>query len=379
MKDKFNKFYENSYIDVSDKSTPELVVTIVKDITETLNENIDFVTNIYENKPKIYIGFINKGDIGASVVIDENEYYIAIHFATFYILHRLFNRMLCDPLIMPEIGNISKEVAKPTYNPNTLHAQHVHLGIDADEAFPVDQHRRDIATFLTALALQFICMHEIGHIANGHLLFKKSINGQLKWLELTLSDVDERVISPIHSQVLEWDADRFALLQSFALIMRGHDNNTLFGERRVEVFKDLKSVIHLWYFAIRSTFRLFGFKSHDIERLKEYSHPPSGLRSHMLSAAMYYIIHNHQGFKRFDELFKKEINDIIGKASIDVELSFMKISLSKEAVNEGRDAMLFGMEQGEHNRLLLSTWNEVRALIQPYAMRSLPPEITSIG
>ncbi len=156
---------------------------------------------------------------------------------------------------------------------------------DAGEAFnPI---RPRLARALFDVAADFLLMHEVGHIRNGHVALLQQRAGARPFRELPYEEADKLEIP--EAQALEFDADGFAIQKVFERVQKENP----FIEFSKGLFKDHRLAedgVHTasWYFswfAVYSVFRLFD-EAMEISEIPLRMQPPAALRQACLLPAV---------------------------------------------------------------------------------------------
>jgi hypothetical protein len=137
---------------------------------------------------------------------------------------------------------------------------------------------------LESTARQFLILHELAHIVNGHLDIYSTANSGFVIAEAA-SD-SHIVISAMDSQAFEINADSTAAVIAFESAIRVHleARNPVPSEgvKRVEqidvFYRNCELAIRLYFFAVAQLFILLGPRIDDPEKLETLSHPPAFLR-----------------------------------------------------------------------------------------------------
>lgn len=162
---------------------------------------------------------------------------------------------------------------------------------------------------LDSTALEWLVLHELGHIVNGHLALGKTVNGVTYILEYDLeADRNEN----ISHQALEMDADCFANLFCLqgALTRRLSIDQIDTGDEGKRVEKRLQSYV----FAVLAIIRGFDYAPFEIETLFDSDHPPGGVRMGYLLAQM--LMMEKEGKIDFGGVNVKEAT---GKTAVSLE------------------------------------------------------------
>lgn len=117
--------------------------------------------------------------------------------------------------------------------------------------------RRTLVNVLTIMAIEFIILHELGHIYNGHLEFDSV--SRLRRMLLHEGNLESRTI--------EMDADAYATTRSFSKYLQ----QNIESEMKIIASNKL-DMLRFWVFATHSFFFLFEqtFLNYDEMHLEDY-------------------------------------------------------------------------------------------------------------
>ncbi|MEJ6981576.1 hypothetical protein WG906_14005 [Pedobacter sp. P351] len=320
--------------------------------------------------PDVFIAFIDNGVLNAAVTKNADKYFIGINIGTFFLLNDIFFRMLSNRHVLTDFGDCSKESeGNKIFNPQITDVDILFSAKEPSEKItPKDIKRFYLAQLLSSLAMKFLFLHEYAHIIYGHLDFYIDSTKACTLVELLYSENnnDLKRIEPLISQTLEMDADCFAVniaMQDILFITR---NTSLIKEQISFFYNDLSTSLRIWLFAVYSLFRLFGASTPKETDLKRLSHPPPGIRQHIIFATMHTIFQSKP-----ETNILQDIPTICVNTLQEVEEAFQQISYS--SLNS--DAIRFAYKQSsfEHVSFLLQHWNTVRPLLEKYAYANLAP------
>lgn len=157
--------------------------------------------------------------------------------------------------------------------------------LDAGEAFnPI---RPRLARALFDVAADFLLMHEVGHIRNGHVALLQQRAGARPFRELPYEEADKLEIP--EAQALEFDADGFAIQKVFERVQK--ENPFIeFSQGLLKDHRLAEDGVHTasWYFswfAVYSVFRLFD-EAMEISEIPLRMQPPAALRQACLLPAV---------------------------------------------------------------------------------------------
>ncbi|MBT1699272.1 hypothetical protein KK083_20410 [Fulvivirgaceae bacterium PWU4] len=191
----------------------------------------------------------------------SGNYFINISDGTHHILHELYNRLLSNPTILPQFGDISKEVT--AVNPIKGYFLNALVMVEESERrgglyWPRDEMRRRYAIFLSNLALDWIFEHELAHITNGHVDYEIANYGVCRIQENGTVGLQSQHL--LDRQTMEMDADGAAFGNCCGVLIRAsiHPQLKNMSEFSQIVFGDVYRLLGDFYFALLNLFRLFG-------------------------------------------------------------------------------------------------------------------------
>lgn len=331
--------------------------------------NLDiWIKTKYKDIPPIYCNFINNTYFNACARKVNNAYFIGINIGAYYLLNDIFSRMLSCPTILEEFGDSSKEIKpRPLFNAQITDLTTLLNSKEEDVLInlPKDHQRLYFSQFLTSTAMKFLFLHEYGHIANGHLDLKFSLDKSTSFYEINNFKHTD-TISALDLQTLEMDADCYAVCKGIIEILDLNKNCDSISEPFIkDFFGSLDKCIYLWVFAVYTFFRIFGFRKCSVCELESYTHPPIGLRQHFVITTL------DAFFDKNKIAFRSELLETWKKTIIGVEKAFEEISEQGYDVSQFRFAMK--NEVFEHGRKIMRNWNNIRPMLQNYAFCELAP------
>lgn len=336
----------------------------------------DFINeNLALKLPFPVLHIIENPRFGAVAAVSEGQYFIGINIGTFLILQSLFDRMCASKSILPQFGEADGELDTVRINDPA----HFDLFALEEQLFPGDSipiprtaSRRQLSDLLVTFALRQIVMHEYAHIVNGHLDFLDRIHHQSFLDESETSNQDTKhPLDPLTSQTIEYDADTFATWRGMQRILNWVEGYASAPEELKPFIKNRNEALYLWCFSIYGMLRLFGKIPPTIEALDRSSHPPFALRQ---STNIRAILHKIYPIETIDDVTDEYIDlDLaLHKSAADLERAFREISGSPQDAS----AFKFVLENDEFTNQLsryLRHWAVVRPLLEPFALRPLPP------
>jgi hypothetical protein len=353
------------------------------------------ITSAYSSIPDIKIGLIDAPLVGASVNRYKGSYYIAMYKGTYIILQSMFARILTLNNSFVNYGKAHEEEPSKLYNPHIRNIEQLRL---QDVYLPdiKDIDRAELSVFLTFLAMRYLILHETGHILNGHLDLKCKITSSMNWTDLLSNSSDTNSLSPIHSQVLEYDADAFAANASLRYVMQIFYEQTPESEAFLKYYRNeyfvnkfsnykFEQIVFLHTFACLCTFRLFTDLPVSQEKLSKLKYCPPIIRmlqyfTHTVEQLLSHIQNVSDDHRRSIETGPTSALDdnaaiinITAAAGRELDEAFVNMS-EKEGIEEtGLANLPFAYGQKEHLGILDAQWNEVRELLLPFAHIPIAP------
>lgn len=135
-----------------------------------------------------------------------------------------------------------------------------------------------LAEYIAMLAVKFIINHEIGHILNGHLLYRSSCGEQK--VEFHMTDSGDSPLNKIDLQCMEIDADSFAVCELMSCI----EKELIYDQCLLEIVESIDDIYKIAGCSIQCVFYLIG-KLQDkwiVDTPECYSHPPVLTRVNLL-------------------------------------------------------------------------------------------------
>ncbi len=195
-----------------------------------------------------------------------NQYLICLNYGLFANLHACFMALLTHPAILPEIGDVTQELARFDWAESGLFDLTIGAGYKhqsrADNQLPIwiypqTEERRMYAMLLANLAIEYITCHELAHILCGHIDYFKEQSSILGFhhnrTAIIRSELPGWTISLSPKKLVEYDADYssgYLLTEHFATNQRsilGHYAGLL--ERH--------DLWYAWFFSLLVLFHLF--------------------------------------------------------------------------------------------------------------------------
>jgi len=368
IKDRFDQIFakqNGSFYDLNRMNGMAREKAIYQEVLTNCEDYIKELLAQYENPPKVYIAFIDNPLLGAAVGKEGDDYFIGLYNGSIMILHGLFGRMLCSPRVLPLLGDVSKETEQKINNPYIISAE---VLIDTiynypeQKRFPKDEDRRNGVILLAHLAMQFLALHELGHIVRGHLDYKLNNGQSTSHEDTTIHMVKIGGQSGLHSQGMEFDADYYATHNSMAFHSRSFQGIELPLDNQM-------GIIGLWVFAVCSLFRVFGLIPNDAVQLNNYSHSPMGMRMYMLLSNYANRLQEESEIFFGRRLNKEEISKYIQNCLLDVETGFREIGDDEGTLQTGFNSFIFAAQHLAHSDKVMEAFDDIWHEIEVFMLK----------
>lgn len=140
---------------------------------------------------------------------------------------------------------------------------------------PSDNRRRIIAEALFSYFIFFVLLHEIGHLNQGN---EDSV--------YEIDDMHESNPDLLKRQVLEMDADKYAVHELGKHIMTAFENRDLISEANAIFFETKLNTIRYLIFVILTTFYIFSANKNFEKYTLSLKHPHPSLRSNYCAVTL---------------------------------------------------------------------------------------------
>lgn len=216
-----------------------------------------------------------------------------------------------------------------------------------------DPHHSSNWGTLSGIAFQWLVLHELGHIKNGHLrLGTQAAFGAVAFEKMERSHAFDRNIT-MHA--LEMDADMIASMETIVLLLTTDYSSTT----AARVLSSAQSKATAFLLSIYALTRALDAHDWSIERLFHFTHPPALVRVDSIVG---------WGFEWFPKFPQSEIDHVwwtetFGACALAVE----------EAISADRAELLKALqyyegESVEYARKLLGRWAKIRPYLLPHLL-----------
>lgn len=297
--------------------------------------------------PPIFFDWIQVPFIQGFAKQYRDRFFIGVSNATYYLTSLLFNRMLSFKAVFPMLGNSSLEV-----DPGLI------LGWKANayEMFhkgyvpvnPKCRTRAVYASHLRFLAIEFLMLHELGHIAIGSTEMRNPSDKRSKY-------------------AIEFYCDRFAVVTQLSdILQRCADPTKIEPPEFRSFYADRVQAVFDWTFAISTLIRAWGDDSQPGTDLMRGEYPTWRSRQYNITHCFLTILgHVNTSIQGDCEAAMKDAMNA-------VEGGFTIITC-ESARTEGLERIMYD-DGFDHFKEIAFHWRDhVRDRLQPFAYVTLPP------
>ena len=315
---------------------------------------------------EVEFAYINNPTLNAQVklFVLEDKAYIGLNVGSAFTMFNYFFQALSHPDLFVNIGDSKSEEYKKkkiqgvTFNFNSDGASNLTYanGQPMIEYFPNDPIRLNYARLLSLHTIIFLIEHEIAHLLNGHLELRSQRKGK-------------NGLDSFSEQVLEWDADSWAMSQGVGRIIKHTSQMPHELPEPVRwIYSSFDNDISAWLFSINSLFLLNSSIPFDLDKLEFYDHPPAPLSASFVSS----VTLEYLSVNSTDEYVRKYHEMNLGA---DVIMQCLETLLVLTGNSIYREEIKKAVSEPALNHLnrLISRWKEMRPLLEPFAyVRKLP-------
>jgi hypothetical protein len=238
----------------------------------------------------VHFDYVENTAINAVAFEADGHEFVGVWVGAMASIYSFFGCMLANRNLLPDIGVVSAEIE---FEPKVDDAEWL-LRI------PKDPARKAYAHLLSTIAVEFLFQHELGHLMNGHVRLLNKLKGINYVVEFEARP--SQVLSNLDLQMLEMDADSFAVGQGMATVLgRLHEQGKVFPADWRQWYENPRHALFTWLFSVYSLFRLLYRGPVNLDDLEAAGHPPPGIRISMVGAC----IHEFLRVKGLDNLMKE--------------------------------------------------------------------------
>ncbi|OJJ12943.1 hypothetical protein BKI51_02435 [Alphaproteobacteria bacterium AO1-B] len=212
------------------------LASIIKHLREMPGRHSEDLDNTF----RVSLGFVEDVRPNALANKHGNVHIAAVHTGLAMVIMEFAWFCLAQADVFPEIGDPSQETSPKSkaglppglsvliQTVQSDGAQDAHINAPI---IPRDPHRHAAAHYLALLMMRFVWLHEIGHGGLGHIDYLQSFNANSEGKSLGLNELSLNELVSIHPRIdgrvlqcLEFEADSWALYQSFLVQHAGQEN-----------------------------------------------------------------------------------------------------------------------------------------------------------
>jgi hypothetical protein len=234
-------------------------------------------------RPNIYFDFVDDDmRFNAVAIVLDGDYFILVNAGAIMAIPALFRNLFSLPHFARQIGDPSREQEPPS-RPTGASAPDASVtqGMPHPERLPKCPVRCKAAGRFSQTAMNFLLLHELGHIRNGHLLyFFSGAAGQLTEAEaFPRGQVDHL---PRHT--LENDADSHAIAHGVNEAI-GFTGSTRSDDRKLSkaLYATPETSLLAYLLPIYALFRCFGGRPWTADTIWSGTHPPAAMRQYLIA------------------------------------------------------------------------------------------------
>ena len=331
-------------------SPPDFMTHILYNMRQQLTFQLDPL-KLTREPPRIYLDIADNPQVGATALLHEGEYFIAINHGTFHVLSDLFWRQLADSRILRHVGNPDSEAMDPGdmtdyfasfQDLTTLgHSGNYHL------RQPNDPFRSDIGRVLMHCAVSFLLEHELSHILFGHLAYIAN-NGT--------------AIPKLDRQTMELQADMTATLRAGLVVYRGSTTDTLFS--MLANFDEVTRLA-LFYYAVSTMVRVHGYQGYWEDTTGVKNHPSNPIRQNIIANYVHTLAEKAGVTVAVEELWQKLLLSLVETEKAYAYLTGTTLNL--------RPFNKKNLWRNPIHKAVHENWNPLREMLLPYTYKSVLP------
>jgi hypothetical protein len=330
---------------------------------------------MYDGKlpAKLDWAFINNDSLNAFATSDLVEGvrsdFIGLNIGVVYTLFVMYTRVMANPDNLRNIGNPDME--NHSEDDKFLLTTNV-IFHDIKPIIAKCNTRLYYAIELTLTSLEFLFLHEMVHLRNGHVDYLKSLYPEAVFAEAYSKETHHK-LSPLISQALEMDADSIASVQLFRarLIESYHLKSRLPNLEPfiTDVFnatcRDELTIVWNCAFSVYFMFSLFDQPEWTLENQILLSHPTAPFRANAFSNVLWNAFENPELFEGTLGIPAMDVMKACKEATLIAEDICQRIAGRTEPSPQ---VQFFSnlKEAGKYFDLLEEAWTSVRPFLLPF-------------
>ena len=360
--------YGGAFNFVPDKPGSTFLQNELDDLRTLASEGVKFCHDLARSQspppviqPEVYVGLVHNPEFTAFAFQERKREFIAVFTGTIEIIYSLCYRVMSHSATRPGVGCPGKEFPPekipfiPTNAEEWIERGRSNGDLRQPTPKPQDQVRQHYAHLLARVVLDYILLHEFGHLCAGHLSLDHEVSA--RGLVTQCSETGAYKLSPLTDQTLELNADSFA---AGACLRTAIDRHLNPDEAVIPIWKpfyqDLRGAIETHCFAIYLFFRIFEIAQEPLADLENGTHPPARVRMACATA----IMKSHLSDAGYDSLAECFISGLMQSVmqEVDITVDLLTILASKRYQATAH-------EQNRHNSQILSLQNHWSNVVYP--------------
>lgn len=328
----------------------------------------DWAENVlYDRCPRpIEFGLICASELNAFAYTSKNEDpkkldFIGLNIGPIGTLYNIFHRILSVPDSFPEIGNPDLETkdrsALPYLTTNTKQS-----GFEFQ--FPNCPIRQQFASELAQIAIEFLFLHELGHLKNGHVDFVRQ-EMSFDYLPEAFDGRDLRNANLVW-QTLEFDADATSLVlcaaqahSRFRTVSSNIENYEKESSRALKaIYENFETTIQMVSYSIYIAFRLFDLSEWSWMSQPNLSHPSPLFRLGSIALTLFQLFSVKPIYETSPHSYMKNFGPTLYRAEIDCGLI-----QGAEPDPRGINDFINSSQRHHYLHQLEACWKEIRPLL----------------
>jgi hypothetical protein len=256
-------------------------------------------------RPNIYFDFVDDDmRFNAVAIVLDGDYFILVNAGAIMAIPALFRNLFSLPHFARQIGDPSLE-QEPSPRPARSAASDASVtqAMPHPERMPKCSVRCKAAGRFSQTAMNFLLLHELGHIRNGHLLyFFPGAAGQLTEAETFPRDQ----VNHLPRHTLEKDADSHAIVHGVNEAI-GLTGSTRSDDRKLSkaLYATPEASLLAYLLPIYALFRCFGRRPWTADTIWAGTHPPAAMRQYLLAPLVNaHLARNRQPFVQRDRTYE---------------------------------------------------------------------------
>lgn len=207
-----------------------------------------------------------------------------------------------------------------------------------------------ITDYIAMIATKIVLSHEIGHILNGHLAYRKE-NGDSS-ISFSMSNIFGARYNNAELQAMEIDADKFAACQIISIL----ENELLTDTNLQKIICDEEQIYRIVGCSIQCVFYLIGVKNNfwEVDEPHNYSHPPALTRLNL-------FLDTCRGLLNDDAKWMQIVKGVI--------IAHRNFSDHYKTNFIQREQFVFNiLGKNEYGELVVDHWKKLKQDLQPFSI-----------